>query len=320
MAGFRRSSGSRALARTRVDESVVVGSLTFPHAVMCASGTAGHGAELASYFALSDVGAVITKSLHPDPWPGNPAPRLHQTPAGMINAVGLQGPGVQGWIDSYLGDLVESGARIVASIWGRSIEEYGRAAASLTPVADRITALEVNVSCPNVEDRDRMFAHSGEATRAAIEASQVAGLPMWAKLSPNIGDLVPIASAARAGGAEAVTLSNTLIGIAIDIEKRKPVLSNGRGGVSGPGIRPVSLRTVYDVHQAMPDFPIVGVGGVSSGESAVEYLMAGASAVQVGTATFAEPRAAVRIRHELADWCGSHGVTTVASLTGTAHA
>lgn len=312
--------GSRRVLGSRSDQRVQVGSVELPNPVMCASGTAGHGAELGAFFDLNAVGAIVTKSLAPYPWDGNPPPRVHETPGGMINAVGLQGPGVQGWIDNYLDDLTRSGARVVASIWGRSVEEYAEAARQLAPVADRLLAVEVNVSCPNVEDRNTMFAHSVDATGAAIEAAAVAGLPRWAKLSPNIGDVVPIAAAARDAGAEAVTLCNTMIGIAIDVEARRPVLSNGRGGVSGPGIRPIAVRTCFDVFNSLPELPIIGVGGIAEGVDAIEFMMAGASAVQVGTATFAEPRASIRIRDELSDWCRGHGVTAVSSLTGAAHA
>lgn len=283
---------------------------------MSASGTAGHGAELGAYFDLREAGAIVVKSLLHEPWPGNPAPRVHSTDAGMINSVGLQGPGVQGWIDDDLGPLVDSGARIVASIWGRSVEEFGLAAALLQPVADRLIAVEVNVSCPNVEDRDRMFAHSPEATRDALAATAGVGTDRWAKLSPNIMDLVPIAEAAVEGGATAVTVANTLIGLAIDVETRRPRLGKGRGGLSGPAIRPVAVRAVNDVASALPDLPVVGCGGITRGVDAIEFLLAGASAVQVGTATFADPRAVVRIRDEIEDWCRTHGVTELRSLVG----
>ncbi len=283
---------------------------------MCASGTAGHGAELAAYFDLRRAGAVVVKSLLHEPWLGNPAPRVVATDAGMINSVGLQGPGVQGWIEDDLAPLTAAGARIVVSIWGRSVDEYARAAALLAPVADQLTAIEVNVSCPNVEDRDRMFAHSPSATREVIEAAAVAEVPLWAKLSPNIMDLVPIAAAARDGGAEAVTIANTMIGLSIDVETRRPRLGKGRGGLSGPAIRPIAVRAVNDVATALPELAVIGCGGITTGEHAIEFMMAGACAVQVGTATFADPRAVSRIRDEVESWCSAHGVTHVRSLTG----
>lgn len=283
---------------------------------MAASGTAGHGAELSSYFDLREAGAIVVKSLLHEPWAGNPAPRVHSTDAGMINSVGLQGPGVQGWIDDDLAPLVDAEATIVVSIWGRSIDEYRMAAELLKPIAHQLCAVEVNVSCPNVEDRDRMFAHSTDATRAALEASAIAGLPLWAKLSPNIMDLVPIAEAAAEGGAEAVTVANTLIGLAIDVETRRPRLGKGRGGLSGPAIRPVAVRAVNDVASALPELPVIGCGGITRGVDALEFILAGAAAVQVGTATFADPRSVVRVRDEMQDWCSRHDVDCLRSLIG----
>lgn len=310
------TAGGRDAAGQAVDLAVRVGSVELASPVMCASGTAGHGAELGSYFDLRDAGAVVVKSLLHEPWAGNPAPRVHATDAGMINSVGLQGPGVQGWIDHDLDPLITAQARIVVSIWGRSVDEYRRAAELLAPVAGYLTAVEVNVSCPNVEDRDRMFAHSPDATHDAVAATDVLPVPRWAKLSPNIADLVPIADAARRAGAEAVTVANTMIGLAIDVESRRPRLGKGRGGLSGPAIRPIAVRAVNDIATALSDLPVIGCGGIVRGVDAIEFLMAGACAVQVGTATFADPRAVVRIRDEMARWCAQHDVAEVRSLVG----
>lgn len=288
--------------------------------VLTASGTSGHGAELGAYFDLSRLGAVVVKSLSAEPWPGNPAPRLHEAGTGMLNAVGLQGPGVEAWLTDELPALVRVRARVVASIWGHRVEEYDKAATMLaTAPAGAIAAVEVNVSCPNLEDPRRMFAHSSSATAEAVDAAGAAGLPRWAKLSPNVGDLVEIAAAAREAGAEAVTLVNTVLGMAIDVERRRPTLANGGGGLSGPPIRPVAVRAVWDVHAALPDLPIVGVGGVVSGTDAVELILAGASAVEVGTATFADPRAPIRVLDQLAAWCGAHDAVRLTDLIGQAH-
>lgn len=314
--GRWRGTKSAASTRGSVDMSAAVGDVVLASPVMCASGTAGHGAELGAYFDLSSVGAIVVKSLLHEPWAGNPAPRVFSTDGGMINSVGLQGPGVAGWIESDLAPLVDAGATVVASIWGRSVDEYRRAAELLAPVADQITAVEVNVSCPNVEDRDQMFAHSPQATHDAIAATAACGVPRWAKLSPNIMDLVPIAAAARDGGAQAVTVANTLIGLAIDVEHRRPRLGKGRGGVSGPAIRPIAVRAVNDVATALPDLPVIGCGGISRGVDAIEFLMAGARAVQVGTATFANPRAVVSIHDEIGQWCATHDVGAVSELVG----
>ena len=296
-----------------------IGSVRLPNPVMTASGTVGHGAELARYLDYSELGAVVVKSLAPYEWAGNPPPRVHPVSAGMINSVGLQGPGLPRWLDDELPELAGSGARVVVSIWGRSLDDYAAAAEILARADhDALVAVEVNVSCPNLEDRGRMFSHSGAMTEAALAATATCGLPRWAKLSAT-GDLVEIAAAAVEGGAEALTLINTLLGMVIDTEARQPLLGGGGGGVSGRAMGPVAVRAVYDVHAALPDMPIIGVGGIASGTDAVEMLMAGACAVQVGTATFANPRAPAKVLRELARWCTAHGVSRLDELIGAAH-
>jgi dihydroorotate dehydrogenase (NAD+) catalytic subunit len=296
-----------------------VGSVRLPNPVLTASGTAGHGDELAAYVDLGQVGAVVVKSLSADPWPGNPAPRVHETPGGMINSVGLQGPGVRAWLDEELPGVLATGARVVASIWGGTVDDYRRAGEMLSGAPPGVVAVEVNVSCPNHHDRNRMFAHSPATTAEAIGAAAACGLPMWAKLSPNVSDLASIAAAAHDAGAEAVVLVNTVLGMAIDVETRRPRLGGGGGGLSGPAIHPVAVRAVFDVHAARPELPIVGVGGVARGVDAVELMMGGASAVEVGTATFADPRSVERVRTELDDWCRTHGVGAARDLIGAAH-
>ena len=286
---------------------------------MTASGTAGHGAELDSYVDLARLGAVVTKSVHADPWPGNPPPRVHDAVAGMLNAVGLQGPGVAAWLADDLPALTATGARVVASIWGRSVDDYRRAADLLADAPPAVIAVEVNLSCPNVEDRAGMFAHSAEATEAAMAATEGCGRPRWAKLSPNAGDLLPIVDAAMRGGAEAVTLVNTVMAMAIDPATRRYRLGNGGGGLSGPAIHPVAVRAVHDVAAARPGVPIVGAGGVTDAETAAELLVAGASAVQVGTATFADPRAPGRVAHDLAQWCDRQEISDLTDLIGAIH-
>ncbi len=300
------------------DHSVQIGSVVLPNPIMTASGTAGHGAELAAYVDLSELGAVVVKSLSAEPWSGNPAPRVHGTAAGMINSVGLQNPGIDSWINNDLPTLIDHGARVVASIWGKSIAEYREAATRLAGI-DGIVAVEVNVSCPNLEEKGDMFSHAPDTCRLAIEASLVAGLPLWAKLSPNVTDIVPIARAALDGGAEALTLTNTVLGMVIDTETRRPVLGSGGGGLSGPAIRPVAVRAVFDVYAALGPVPIVGVGGVTAAEHVAEFMIAGASAVQVGTAHFADPKASRRILRDLERWCRRRDVSSIRSLTGAAH-
>lgn len=286
---------------------------------MTAAGTSGHGAELAAYFDLSSLGAVVVKSLSAEPWAGNPAPRVHETDAGMLNSVGLQNPGVETWLEDELPALLGRGARVVASIWGSTVEAYDKAAALLAEAPADVVAVEVNLSCPNVEERRHMFAHSPAATRDAVEAAAACRRPRWAKLSPNVTDLTEIAAAALAAGAEGLTLVNTVMGMAVDTETRRFRLGAGGGGLSGPAIRPVAVRAVHDCRQAFPAAGIVGVGGVSSGVHAVELLLAGADAVQVGTATFADPRAPHRVVEELRRWCSAHSVTRAGDLIGRAH-
>ena len=301
-----------------VDLVARVGSVTLPNPVMCASGTAGHGSELGRYVDLSELGAVVVKSLAAEPWAGNPAPRVHETAAGMINSVGLAGPGMDAWLADELPELRVEGARVVASIWGRTVDQYAAAAERLAG-AEGVLAVEVNLSCPNLGGSHAMFAHDPAATAEVIEATAVAGLPRWAKLSPNTDRLVDVAAAAAEAGAESVTLVNTVMGMVLDLEARRPLLGGGGGGLSGPAIHPVAVRAVYDCRSALPDLPIVGVGGVRSGRDAIELIMAGARAVQVGTASFADPRPARRIVEELDDWCRSHGVASVHELVGAAH-
>ena len=300
------------------DLTTTIGSVTLPNPVMTASGTSGHGDELARYLDLSELGAVVVKSLSAEPWAGNPAPRVHETTGGMINSVGLQNPGVEAWLEHELPALVATGARVVASIWGTTVEAYDKAAAMLASV-DGIVAVEVNVSCPNIEDRRRMFAHSPTATAEAVAATSACGRARWAKLSPNVTDLPAIAAAAAEGGAEAVTLINTVMGMAIDVERRAPRLGAGGGGLSGAAIHPVAVRAVYECRKALPHLPIVGVGGVSTGEDAIELMMAGARAVQVGTATFARPRAPLAVLRQMQRWCRRHGVARIEELIGVGH-
>jgi dihydroorotate dehydrogenase (NAD+) catalytic subunit len=304
------------------DLSARVGSVLLPNPVMTAAGTSGHGAELGDFFDLSSLGAVVVKSLSAGPWPGNPPPRVCPVPGGMLNGVGLQGPGIDAWLADELPALVRGGARVVVSIWGRRIEEYAevadRLAGGLAAGRHGVVAVEVNVSCPNLEDRSRMFAHSPEGTAAAITASKSCGLPLWAKLSPNTADLLDIAGAALEAGAEALTLVNTLLGLAIDERTRRLALGAGGGGLSGPALHSVALRAVFDCANAYPAAAIVGVGGVADGAGALRMLLAGACAVQVGTATLADPRAPQRVLAELCRILEDDGAESLAEVVGAA--
>ncbi len=328
-AGSRRARGAGPLRDGAggpgpgpdVDLAVRVGPVVLANPVLTAAGTAGHGGELLPWGAAR-LGAVVVKSLSRDPWAGNPAPRLRPVDAGMLNAVGLQNPGVERWLESDLPELHAAGASVVASVWGFTVADYASTVAALVgSAAGRVVAVEVNVSCPNLEDRRHMFGHSVGGTtsvvRACVDAAD--GLPVWVKLSPNVTDLTEIAGAALDAGASGLTLVNTVMGMVIDVETGRPALANGGGGLSGPAIRPVAVRAVHDVRRAFPGAAIIGVGGVTKGEHAVELMMAGADAVQVGTASFFDPGAPGRILEELRSWCVARGVARVAELTSAVH-
>lgn len=283
--------------------------------VMTAAGTTGYGDEFAAYQDVSRLGAVVTKSLSIMPWDGNPSPRVAPASAGMLNAVGLQGPGIERWIGGPMERLLERGASVVVSIWGRTVDEYAAVADAVATAPPGVVAVEVNLSCPNLAGK-AIFAHDPDATAAVMSATVGCGRPRWAKLSPNTDRLTDVAAAAQESGAEAVTLINTVMGLAVDPDTRRPVLGNGAGGLSGPAIHPVAVRAVHECRRSLPNLPIVGAGGVTSARTAVELMLVGASAVQVGTAHFADPAAAEHILDDLIDWSAQHGVRRTAELTG----
>jgi len=300
---------------------VRVGSVELPSPVILASGTAGHSDELAAYMDLSALGAVVVKSVASFEWQGNPAPRLLALSCGMINAVGLQGRGVEQWIAHDLPRLRARNARVVASIWGFRESEYEAAALALSNAASGLVAVEVNLSCPNVEHARSMFAHDAVQSSRVVAAVRRAlpHVPVWAKLSPNTDRLVEIAGVVSSAGADALVLVNTVLGMAIDTDSRRPVLGNGGGGVSGAAMHAVAVRSVFDVRAALSDVPIIGVGGVSCANDALELMMAGANAVQVGTATFADPRAAMKIQRDMLRWAHRRDISSWEEITGSAH-
>jgi dihydroorotate dehydrogenase (NAD+) catalytic subunit len=302
-----------------VDARTRIGDVELPNPIMTASGTSGHGAELNAYFPLARLGAVVVKSLTAEPWAGNPAPRLYEAGDGMLNSVGLQGPGVEAWLARDVPALQRAQVRIVASIWGRTVEEFEKAAQQLASAPADVVAVEVNLSCPNLDGGAHLFAQDPDGTSratAAVVAAQ--DRPVWAKLTAHVTDIVSIARGAQQAGATAVTVTNTLLGMAIDPATGRYRLGSGAGGggLSGPVIRPIAVRAVHDIHAALPELPIIGVGGVACGTDAVELLLAGACAVQVGTATFADPRAPVRVMEELRHWCAAHGVGSLTEIIG----
>jgi len=299
-----------------VDASVAVGAVRLPNPVIAASGTFGYGTEFAGLVDLGALGALAVKGLSLRPAAGKPAPRLVETPGGMLNAIGLQNIGVEAFLAGRLPALRAAGARVVANFWGDSPEEFAECAARLDG-APGVVALELNASSPNRPEWGSILATDPQALAAIVRAVRArVRAPLWVKLSPNVGDITRVGRAAEAEGADALTAINTLRATAVDVATRRARLASGTGGLSGPAIKPVALRMVHELARAVR-IPLVGVGGIMTGEDALEFLCCGASAVQVGTATFYDPRAPVRIAEEMARWCRAHGVPAVSDMIGT---
>ncbi|HEX2154398.1 MAG TPA: dihydroorotate dehydrogenase [Acidimicrobiia bacterium] len=296
--------------------SVRLGALRLSTPLVAASGTVGSVWEFARVADVGAYGAMTAKSVSGEPWEGRPPPRLAPAGLGMLNGIGIQNPGIERWVDETAPRLQTVGCQVWGSAVGTSPEEFARVAGGLGRAG--VAAVEVNLSCPNLES-GRMFALEPEPSRKVMEAVKDAtDLPVGAKLSPNSTDIVAVAAACREGGADWVTLTNTISGAGIDVDTGLPLLSGGVGGYSGPPLKPISLRCVMEVALALPGLPILGCGGVSRGTDVVEYLMAGAAAVALGTIHFAEPRAARRILDELTDWCDRRAIEAVSDLTGAA--
>ena len=302
-----------------IDLGTRLAGVYFPNPVFTASGCAAAGQELGKFFDVSRLGAKVTKSIMLAPRSGRPTPRMAETPSGMLNSIGLQGPGIDAFLQRDLPWLHERGARTVVSIAGSSVDEYVKLAQKLRG-RPGLSLLEVNISCPNVEDRGTVFACDARAAADVITGvRRVSSVPVFAKLSPDVTDIVAIARAVVDAGADGLSMINTLLGMAIDTTTMRPVLAGVTGGLSGPAIRPVAVRCVWQVHQAMPEVPILGMGGIRTGLDALEFILAGASAVSVGTAVFGDPNAPMRIIDELRAALAERGITTVAELVGKAH-
>jgi len=304
-----------------VDMSTTLGNAWFPTPIFTASGCASSGKELSQFFALKDVGAIVTKSVMTKPRHGRPTPRMAETPSGMLNSIGLQGPGIDAFLVHDLPWLVEQKARVIVSIAGETIEEYSTLARKLRS-ASGISAVEVNISCPNVENRGLVFACDPDASRRVIDGVRktIGGeLPIIAKLSPDVTNLPEIAKGVVDAGADALALINTVLGMVINLETMKPHLGGKTGGLSGPAIRPIAVRAIYQVHAALPHVPILGMGGVASGRDALELILAGASGISVGTASFGNPTALISIQNELRDLLAARGFATLRQAIGYAH-
>ncbi len=304
-----------------VDLRTRLGHVELPNPILTASGCAGAGRELAHYIDVAKLGAIVTKSVMLAPRAGRPTPRMAETPSGMLNSIGLQGPGIDAFLQRDLPWLLSRGARAVVSIAGSTVDEYTDLAGRLSD-ASGVTAVEVNISCPNVEDRGQVFACDPAASAAVIAA--VRGrlrydVPVFAKLSPDVTDIVAIARACVEAGADGLSMINTLLGLVIDTGTMRPVLAGTTGGLSGPAIRPIAVRCVWQVRAALPDVPIIGMGGVLTGRDALELILAGAAMVSVGTAIFHDPSACARILRELEEELASRGIERLADIIGLAH-
>ncbi|MFP5225206.1 MAG: dihydroorotate dehydrogenase [Actinomycetota bacterium] len=298
-----------------LDTSVTVGPLRLASPILTASGCFGSGKEMHRFVDLAALGAVVCKTVTIKPRLGITTPRGAETPAGMLNAIGLQNPGVHAFVQNDLAWLAERGYPAIASVGGHSLEDYVACAEAL--VGSGAVAVELNLSCPNLEDRGFMFALDPDRTREVLAAvTGVLQVPVFAKLSPDVTDLAAIAGAALEGGATGLSLINTTLGMAIDPWTARPKLSTGTGGLSGPAIRPIAVRCVYQVAKAHPGVPIIGMGGIATGSDAAEFLLAGASAVAVGTVNFVDPHATARVGQELAELCRARGLSRIADLTG----
>ena len=297
--------------------SVKVGNVSLKNPIILASGTCGFGRELAAYMDLSKLGALSSKGLTLLPRDGNQGVRVAETPSGMLNCVGLQNPGVDAFLSTELDYMVESGAGVVVNVAGHSNEDYISMVEKLDPYKDKIDALELNFSCPNVKEGCMVIGSSPKAIEALVsDLRKRTDLPLWVKLTPNVTSISETAKGAEAGGADAIVAINTMLGMAIDIRTRRPLLHNNTGGLSGPCVKPVALRMVHDIYDAVK-IPVVGCGGISTYEDVLEFMIAGASAVEIGTITLVHPSRPTEIVDELEKYCQQNQIEELSSLTGT---
>jgi dihydroorotate dehydrogenase (NAD+) catalytic subunit len=299
-----------------MDLSVPIGALTLKNPLIAASGCFGYGVEYAETVDLASLGAVAVKGLFLAEREGHPPPRIVETPAGMLNAIGLQGVGVHRFVAEHLPALRRLGATVIVNVCGSTIDEYVEVSRVLSD-AEGVHAIELNISCPNIKEGGIQFGCSLHGTFDVVSAVRRATrLPLIPKLTPNVTDVASFARASEDAGADAVSLVNTFLAMAIDVETRRPKISNGMGGLSGPAIRPIAVRMVYECHQAV-SIPVIGMGGIADARDALEFIVAGASAVQVGTANFVDPFIWPKLTRGITEYLSRHAITRLADLVGT---
>lgn len=297
--------------------AVNVGGIRMRNPVMVASGTFGYGPEYAEFVDINQLGAIVVKGIRMDACEGNAPPRMVEVPGGLINAIGLQGPGVDGFVRDYMPFLRQHKVPVIVNIWGRSVDEYGEVAARFDGV-DGIHGLEINISCPNIKEGGIAFGTDPQTAASVIAGVRArTGLPIIPKLSPNVSNIATFARIAQEEGADAVSLINTIPAMAIDVESRRPVLSNVFGGLSGPAIRPVAVKLVWETARAV-SIPVIGMGGITNARDALEFLLAGATAVAVGTANFTDPTTSLRVIQGIEEYLDQHGFQDVRDIIGAA--
>ena len=303
------------ISAIKPDMSVEIAGIKLRNPVMTASGTFGYGEEFAGYVDMESIGAFVTKGLSLKPRAGNPTPRIVETPGGMLNAIGLQNVGIDAFIAKKVPYLRSVNTPAIANFFGNTVDEYAEMASRLDEIPE-VAGLEVNISCPNVKQGGIVFGTDPDCAAAVVSACRAVTIkPLIVKLSPNVTDVVAMARACEDAGADALSLINTLTGMAIDLNRRRPVLANITGGFSGPAIKPVALRMVWQVAKAVK-LPIIGIGGIMNATDALEFILAGATAVQIGTASFINPGAAQKIAEDMEAWLVANGVADIKSLIG----
>jgi len=318
---FSPASSSDAEQWPDVDMSTSLGMLELSAPVLTASGCAAAGRELDQFFDITELGGIVTKSVMLQPRSGRATPRMAETPSGMLNSIGLQGPGIDEFIEKDLAWLEQRGARTIVSIAGSNVDEYSKLAQKLRNVPG-IAGIEVNISCPNVDNRGLVFACHTESAASVIQAVRRFSdpkMPILAKLSPDVTDITEIAQAVVRAGATGISVINTTLGMVINTETMRPALAGVTGGLSGPAIRPIAVRCVWQIRQALPDTPILGMGGIRTGTDAFQFILAGASAVSVGTVVFNDPSAPIRIQRELSQQLAAHGFSRLIDAISYAH-